>query len=228
MAYILDAAVILILILSIWHGRKKGSVHTIIMLVGCVAALFLAGRLSTPVAEKVYDAFVAPRVEQSLVEKVQAAGTDSVTVDLAALTGGGTLSNYLKAAGLPETVSVGFPDLSEEGIRDTLAPTIETYVRPPVTGLLTAATAILLFLVLFLLAFLLAKAADVIFKLPVLKQLNRATGAIIGALQGVVWVLVFVAVVRLLADWQLFGTVLTPDTVKDTYILSRISTLRIL
>ena len=46
MAYILDIAVILIFVLAIFIGYRRGFVKSIIRLVGCLLALVIAGTLS--------------------------------------------------------------------------------------------------------------------------------------------------------------------------------------
>lgn len=222
MAYLLDALVILILGLSVWRGWRRGLVRTLVLLAGCVLALLLAGWFSAPLAERAYDGFVGPRLEQSLVEQVQEAGELQVEIGLRSLFGDRAegLVHYLTEQGIPESVTIGLDDLSEEGIRTAAAPAMQQVVRPAVCGVLTVVAALLLFLLLLLVVDLLARLLDQVFKLPVLKQVNRIGGFAVGALQGVLWAMVFSAVVRVGVDCGLFGTLVTGDTVNTTVLTS--------
>lgn len=222
MAYLLDALVILILIFSIWRGGRRGLVRTAVVLVGCVAAALIASWISGPLAGGAYDSWIEPRLEQSLVETAQESGLPQLEIQLTSLISGeeGALSRYLEGQGIPASITIGFDDLSEEGVRAAIAPALQNVLRPAVVGLLSGAVALLLFLVLLLAVFFLARLVDQVFKLPGLKQLNRVGGWLVGALQGVFWGLVFAAVVRLCADCGLFGTLITPETVDSSLLLS--------
>lgn len=225
MAYLLDGLTILILVFSVWRGGRRGMVHTVLMLVGCVVAAVLAGRFSAPVAARAYDAFVEPRVEQSLVAHVQEEELRQMEIPLSSLLGDAAepLSPYLLELGVPESVTVGFDDLSEEGIRASLSPAMREMVRPTAVSLLTAAARLLLFLLLLLVVILLVWLVDRVFRLPGLKQVNRVGGWVVGALQGVFWVIVFAVAVRLGAACGLFGSLITVETVERTWLLSRVS-----
>lgn len=217
-AYILDALVILILGLSVWHGKKRGLVRMLVLLVGCVAALFLAGRFSAPIADWAYDTLVEPPIERSLVTQVQNAGETHVEIGLRSVLGDRAegLVHYLTEQGIPESVTIGLPDLSEESILEATAPAMEEIVRPAVCGLLTAVAALILFLALLLVVELLARIVDGVFKLPLLKQVNQIGGVAVGVLQGVLWAMVFTTLLRVGVDCGLFGTLVTGETLNAT------------
>lgn len=223
MAYLLDALVILILIFCVWHGGRRGLVRTVTMLVGGVLAALVALWFSGPLATGVYDTWAAPRLEQSLVDKAAEANAPQVEIQLASLFGGedGALSRYLEDQGIPASITIGFEDMSEEGIRAAIAPALQDVVRPAAISLLSMALMLLLFLLLMVAVTLLARLVDNVFKLPGLKQLNRVGGLLTGALQGVLWSLVFAVAVRFCADCGLFGSVVTAETVDSSLLVSR-------
>lgn len=78
MAYILDIAVILIFVLAIFIGYRRGFVKSIIRLVGCLLALVIAGTLSGTIAGGIYDGFLAGKVKEQIVTHIPAADTASI------------------------------------------------------------------------------------------------------------------------------------------------------
>lgn len=65
-AYILDGAVILIFLLAILIGYRRGFVKAVIRLAGCVLALVVALCLSKPLAGGVFDLFFSDQLEQTV------------------------------------------------------------------------------------------------------------------------------------------------------------------
>lgn len=224
MAYVLDIAAILILAFCVFRGARRGLVRTVLMLVGCLAAALAAYWLSAPVADFAYDTFIEARVEQSLVDQAQAAGLSSMEIPVAAVLGerAAPVADYLVAHGVPETVTIGFDDLSREGILRAAEPALRNVVRPALVGVLTALATVVLFFVMLLVWGLLVRLIDRVFRLPGLNQLNRIGGCLVGALVGVFWMVAFAAAVRLGAECGWFGSFITAETVERSLLVSRI------
>lgn len=224
MAYVLDILAILIVGFCAVRGRRRGLVRTVLMLVGCLVAAWAASWLSTPAANWVYDSFVETRVEQALVEHAQAAGSTQLEIPVAAVLGerADTVTQYLVTHGVPESVTVQFDELSAESICQAAAPALRTVVRPVLVGVIAALATVLLFFVLLFVWRLLVRLIDRVFHLPVLQQLNRLGGLIVGVLVGIFWMVAFASAVRLGAECGWFGTVVTADTVAQSLLVSRI------
>lgn len=224
MAYILDALVILILVFCVWRGYKHGLIRTLVMLVGFVLAAFVAGRLSGPIAGGVYDGVIGPHMEETLVSKALVAGNTQVEVGLDSLFGDNeAIAAYFADLGLQSSVIIGFDDLSEETVRAAVQPAMTQVVRPAVVHIMTVLFTLLLFVILLVAVFLLSRFLDAVFKLPLLKQLNQFGGLAAGVLQGVFWALVFAAVVRFVADCGALGSVLTVETVEQTWLTTKLA-----
>ena len=221
MAYVLDAAVILIVGLCVWHGWRRGFIRSAVMLVGFAAAAFLAVRFCTPVAAWIYETAVSPYVEQAVVEYVRGFEGPQVTIGPDVLFGeGSAIGAYFATMGWETTVQLSLSDLSEEAVREAVRPVIAQVLQPIVMYLLKAVVALLGFLVLLVLVCLLSRLLDKVFTLPVLKQINTAGGITVGLLQGAFWVFVFAALLQLLVSCGLFGTAITAETLNSTYIVS--------
>lgn len=223
MAYLLDGAVILILLIALWLGVRRGLVKSLILLVGFVLAAVLAGRFSQPVATAVYDRVLADRVEQTVVQKVQETGERQLNVSLSTLfEGTPSVAQYIRENGWDTTVSVGLSDLQTESVQKAVAPAVEQAVRPALIALIQAVALPVIFLLLMAAAWLLSRLIDRIFRLPVLKQANRLGGGLMGLLQGLCWSVAFSMAVRLAVDCGWFST---PQVLADTLLVSRLASL---
>ena len=224
MAYLLDALVILIVAFCVWRGFKHGLIRTLVMLVGFVVAALIAGQLSGPIAGGVYDGLIGPNMEDTLVENAVAAGETRVEVNIASMFGdNATLQKYFEDLGLATSVTIGFDDLSEQSVRAAVQPAMQQVLRPAMVHILTVVATVLLFVLLLVVVCLLSRLLDKVFKLPLLRQLNQIGGLAAGVLQGVFWAIVFAVLVRFLADCGALGSVLTVQSVEQSWLASKLS-----
>ena len=75
MAYILDGAAILLVLLAVFIGYRRGFVRSLIQLVGLVAAVIVAAALSTGIASLIFDQFIGEGLTQTVASKIQTADT---------------------------------------------------------------------------------------------------------------------------------------------------------
>lgn len=224
MAYLLDGLVILILAFCVWRGYKHGLIRTAVMLVGFLAAALIAGQLSGPIAGGVYDGIIGPNMEDTLVEQVVTAGETQVEVNISTLLGDNeAVQSYLKDLGLATSITLGFDDLSEPAVRETVQPAMQTVVRPAMVQILSAVVTVLLFFLLLIVVCLLARLLDKVFQLPLLRQLNQFGGLAAGVLQGVFWAMVFAVLVRFVADCGVLGSVLTVEAVEKSTLTAKLA-----
>ncbi|MBE6757060.1 MAG: CvpA family protein [Ruminococcaceae bacterium] len=223
MAYILDVAVILIVVLCVWRGFRHGLVRTAVMLVGFMLAAFVAGQAATPLAQGIYNAAIAPRVEAVVTERLQELGDTEITVGLETLFGEGTmLIPYFESMGWDTAVTVSPSDRSEQAFQQAIRPAVAKVLQPAVVYLLEAVISFLLFVLLLVAVSLLSRLLDAVFKLPLLKQLNRFGGLAAGFLTGVFWALVFTAVLQFAIGCGWLGTAITSETVEETRLVSKL------
>lgn len=88
MAYLLDGAVILIFILFVWVGSRRGLVRSVLRLISCVVSLVLALLLSTVAAGGLFDAFLSESAQEIIAQHLPE--TDAASV---ASRGGGSASS---------------------------------------------------------------------------------------------------------------------------------------
>ena len=229
MAYILDGAAILIFLLAIFLGFRRGFMKSVIHLAGCVVAVVAAALLSTPLAGGAYDLFLANTVEETISSKIVETDEQSVRE---ALSGSleqlpGPVANALESAGLgsPEQITEKLQS-SLGGSADALSETISTaVVRPVAVSLLRMLLFAVLFIVVMILAAIAAAAIDRVCRLPVLRQVNGVLGGVMGALQGALLVFVGVTVLTLVSLVSKNDGAISRQTIEDTHIVRAIETI---
>ena len=194
MSIYLDVGVVVILVIAMITGWRRGVARSIVRLVGGVVSLILPSLLASSLAPYVFDVLVRP----SLTGKVEQALAASPTQDIAQ-----RLQELFDA--LPQFVSssLGQYGITNEhmeqilanGTQDTAKTLVDT-VAPVIIEPIRVVLMILLFLILMVAVGLLARAVGRIFRLPVLRQADSLLGLVIGLFSGVVVLLVACLVVR--------------------------------
>ncbi|HHV51676.1 MAG TPA: CvpA family protein [Candidatus Avimonas sp.] len=226
MAYILDGLVIIIFLLAIFLGYRRGFFKSVIQVIGCIVAAVIASGLSTPIAAGLYDQIFSGSIQKQIEEKITQAGSESVEAAL-----GGVLED------LPDSVTnvLSIFDLgtasqlknriqgSLSGTASQISKAIEsTVIRPAAISLLRILIFFILFIVLMIVAGVVASVVGKVFKLPVLRQADGLLGAIFGAVRGVVLVFAVVTVISLIASTSKSDGKITRATVKDTVVVEAI------
>lgn len=224
MKYIIDGLLVLLFVLLIWVGHRRGFIKTVAGVVTFVAALVLASMLSGPVSGFVYDTFVEKSVVTTLTEHVGESSPAADTLDSALASLPAFVTNRLAVNGLDSGAAIlGHISGTAEG--ETVAQSIAGQViEPVVLPLLKALSMMLLFLILLIALTLVFKMFDLVAKLPLLKQLNKGLGFVAGVAQGALWVLLVATVLQLVAEvgWLDF---LTPALLKETVVLRWLNTV---
>lgn len=220
MAYLLDGAAILVLVLAAIFGYKRGFVRSLVQLVGCVCALILAALLARPAAGAVFDGFFREPVEQKIVSFWQEnASADGLQQALDSLPG--PVKNLMQANGIGSAEemleAVG---MSGGEAADTVARAVTDRVVGPLCEFFLAAIAFLiLFLLLMIVVSILARLVSGLFKAPVLRQLNGVLGVVLGLVQGLLFLFVGVLVLEAAAGAADPGSALSPQTLEETVLV---------
>lgn len=220
MAYILDGAVILLLVLAAIDGYRRGFVRSLIHLVGCVCALALAALLARPVAGAVFDGFFREPVEQKIVSFWEEnASADGLQQALDSLPG--PVKNLMQANGIgsAEEVLSAVGAAGEESAASVAAAVTDKVVGPLCEFFLAAIAFLILFLLLMIVVSILARLVSGLFKAPVLRQLNGVLGVVLGLVQGLLFLFVGVLVLEAAAGAADPGSALSPQTLEETVLV---------
>jgi len=193
---IMDAIVVIILVVAVYYGAKRGLLQSlaglVIVFMALVGAGMVAGTFTEPVTE-----FVAPLIEERVAEKVEAAIEEQTgEADWELFEGSdvdrGQIGILLELVGLDAEVRESMAEQVESSVRDTgatiAAAVVESVVRTLIHGILF----VLAFLLILLLLKVLEGAMGLVLKLPGLRGLNALGGAAVGLIEGAL--LLFLAV----------------------------------
>ena len=193
---IMDAVVVIILVVAVCCGARRGLLQSLAGLVIVVMALAGAGIAAGTLAEPVAG-FVSPLVEERITEKVEAAIEEQAdeperpgegladTEDL-------PVHELLALLGLDEEVRASLAERAQSTIRDTGATVVSAVAESLVRSFVYGALFVLAFLVILLLLKILVGAMGLVLKLPGLRLLNALGGAAVGLIEGAL--LLFLAV----------------------------------
>ena len=212
----MDIAAAAVLLLFLILGARAGLIRSLAGLVIVVVALVGAGMIAATFADPAAK-LAAPMIEKAVTQKVEEAIT-AETGMLDTERADPEIGELLSMLGLDEEVKEGITNRAEQTIRDTgvsvISAVVESLCRSVIYGLLY----ILSFLGLWLLLHVLAKAMDLLARLPGLSTLNALGGAALGFVKGVL--------VLFLAIWaaRRLGVSFETEEVAQTYILQFFAT----
>lgn len=199
MSIILDIILVAIFAAYVFFAAKKGFVRTLLELVAVVAAIFLSFQISPVISQTVYDGFVEKEIvatlEEQISENVDAlsvtektnAVLDSIpdfAVSLAASAG-------VEISTIKEQISS--QKIDSQNLAQSL---VDKIAEPIVVGALTIIIFILLAVVLMIALKFVAKLVSKLFDIPLVKSVNRSLGGVLGAIKGVLVVIVICTALR--------------------------------
>ncbi len=225
MTYVLDAAVVLLFVLAVYIGHRRGFIKTVAGIAAFAVALVVASVLAAPLAGWTYDTFVEPSLVTALEEQMTAAGSNiSAQIGAAYDAMPSLVQNLLAqfgvvdAGALEQLVWAGREEMSSsptylvfDAVRSVLLPFVE------------ALCSLVLFFMTNILAAILLRALDVVAKLPLLKQVNKTLGVVGGIVSGALWVLVAVTVIQVVAAFAAPTDAINLTVVNDTLLVSRLA-----
>lgn len=223
MKYLLDAVVILIFLLCVFIGHKRGFIKTVTGIVAFLAALAVSALLCGPVAGLVYDKAVEPAIIETVDTQLEQSDSTAIEgLDSAYQSLPDVVKNLLAQAGV-ESVD----DLSKKLMSmDTNVPVsdnINAVVESVLLPLLKALCSLLLFLIAYIIASIVLRVLNIVAKLPLLKQVNKTLGLVGGIVSGALWALFAVTVIQVLAATGAADGAITLQTIGETTVVNWIA-----
>lgn len=228
---IYDLAIVVLLFLFALWGRHRGLILSIFSLVALLVAItggFIVSNLLTPTVAE----WVQPMVEDTVVSAVQSALPENA-VDVLGVDGKNeqnipddgfsleSVQDYLEEAGveLPEQIQTFLDQLGEE--KNDAPISVEELTAAAVKQTTETIVRVVLFLLAFVLILilwhLLARALDLVSRLPGLNALNKLGGFLFGAVRGVL--ILFVAAWVLQWYPTTINTLIPAETIEQTHLL---------
>ena len=206
------AALLIFVIVGAREGLFRSLAGLVIVVVALVGAGMIAATLADPAAK-----LITPIIEKAITEKVDDAITEKTGKLDTQRTDTG-VEELMDILGLDEDVRQSIGQRAEESVRSTGASAISAVVESLCRSIIYGVLYIFSFLALSVLLHILAKAMDLLTKLPVIHSLNALGGGAIGLVKG--------ALVLFLAIWALrrLGVSFETEAVAQTHILQFFAT----
>lgn len=188
MNIVLDLIVVLIIAVFIFTTMRHGFVKSFLNLAALILAVVIVSSCGKILASTAYDAFLKKSINKSVSDKISSSAysaTDVSESDIKAIYSKlpQLVQNSAKNSGItPEKLINNVGDSKEK-----LAASIENdVIRPVACSFIQIIIQILLFALLMFLFGLIIKFLCTLFKAPVLSHVNKALGALLGFVKGVV------------------------------------------
>lgn len=188
MAYIIDIILIAVFAFIVAFAVKKGFAKIALNLAATVLSYITAYIFGKPAAELLYDKAVRAIIEKALAERIEKSSAGDILTQtkgiIEALPEG--LMKLAEKIGFNATAaveSISNTDVSAKGIS---AAVTESVLKPMIVVLLTVLCSIIIFILASIIFGFLAKLINKVFKMPLVKNVNRFLGGVVGIIQGVI------------------------------------------
>lgn len=207
MYIILDIIVVLILGLTVYTVTKRGFVKTVFDFGSLIAAIIISKFFSPALSEFFYD---------SLYSRISTA----IGNGLRSLLDTGGLPDNLEIESLTALFEKYNIELKEIIPNDSTEATVQFIAQNIVSLLAYALAFILIFIVSLVALKIIALLIDGVFKLPVLKTINKGLGFVLGIISAAIYVLLFVALMQLAVPYlgSVYPEVFSQGAIDNTFV----------
>ena len=218
---LIDLGILTVLLFSMVSGWKQGVVRGILNLVSTILALLIASRVGAELSIVAVEQVIRPatcemvmaRVEELSLHDLMISPMEEMEQVLNAIE-----NEFVREEAQKILAGLGLSTESAEGMgKDALLAVsgeiVDTVLYGAVEEILSALFCLLAYLLLSVVFRRVAFAIGTIFELPLLRQANQLGGLAMGAVRGMILVLLAVWALRL------FGLWITEETIEKSYLL---------
>lgn len=189
-----DIIIIAVFALLFFIDFKRGIAITILNVAGLALTGFLAYHISNFLASWVYTAFVQQTLTTNLQQMIDTQGINSAIANsFSALPNWvmGMLGFFLSIFGLDSSVYTNDFQVPNSAAA-AVSTSVENLIQPVITGMFRLVIGAVLSIIIFIIIKILVKKLAIVFKIPVVKQINKLLGGVLGLAEAAI--LVFFAV----------------------------------
>lgn len=173
---------------------KRGIAITILNVAGVALTGFLAYHISNFLASWVYTVFVQQTLTTNLQQMIDTQGINSAIANsFSALPNWvmGMLGFFLSIFGLDSSVYTNDFQVPNSAAA-AVSTSVENLIQPVITGMFRLVIGVVISIIIFIIIKILVKKLARVFKIPVVKQINKLLGGVLGLAEAAI--LVFFAV----------------------------------
>ena len=189
-----DIIIIAVFALLFFIDFKRGIAITILNVAGVALTGYLAYHISNFLASWVYTAFVQQTLTTNLQQMIDTQGINSAIANsFSALPNWvmGMLGFFLSIFGLDSSVYTNDFQVPNSAAA-AVSTSVENLIQPVITGMFRLVIGVVISIIIFIIIKILVKKLARVFKIPVVKQINKLLGGVLGLAEAAI--LVFFAV----------------------------------
>lgn len=189
-----DIIIIAVFALLFFIDFKRGIAITILNVAGVALTGFLAYHISNFLASWVYTAFVQQTLTTNLQQMIDTQGINSAIANsFSALPNWvmGMLGFFLSIFGLDSSVYTNDFQVPNSAAA-AVSTSVENLIQPVIIGMFRLVIGVVISIIIFIIIKILVKKLARVFKIPVVKQINKLLGGVLGLAEAAI--LVFFAV----------------------------------
>ena len=190
-----DIIIIAVFALLFFIDFKRGIAITILNVAGVALTGFLAYHISNFLASWVYTAFVQQTLTTNLQQMIDTQGINSAIANsFSALPNWvmGMLGFFLSIFGLDSSVYTNDFQVPNSAAAAVSTSVVENLIQPVIIGMFRLVIGVVISIIIFIIIKILVKKLARVFKIPVVKQINKLLGGVLGLKEAAI--LVFFAV----------------------------------
>ncbi len=197
MKFIIDIIIVAIILISVLIGAKKGFTKIFLSVVAFLLSVYLAYSISPVVAEYIQTKFVAPKITTSISESI-GTGAEKLKESIPSI----VLNNADKVGVDIDNFVNTASNSSTESALEVAENFVVTYVNPLMIKAISAIAAIILFLILSAILSFVAKIINKIIKASPADSLNKFGGALLGAVNGLVFAAALCLIISVILNFS--------------------------
>lgn len=185
-----DIIIIAVFALLFFIDFKRGIAITILNVAGLALTGFLAYHISNFLASWVYTAFVQQTLTTNLQQMIDTQGINSAIANsFSALPNWvmGMLGFFLSIFGLDSSVYTNDFQVSNSAAA-AVSTSVENLIQPVITGMFRLVIGVVISIIIFIIIKILVKKLARVFKIPVVKQINKLLGGVLGLAEAAILV----------------------------------------
>ncbi|MEE0008791.1 MAG: CvpA family protein [Ruminococcus bromii] len=185
-----DIIIIAVFALLFFIDFKRGIAITILNVAGLALTGFLAYHISNFLASWVYTAFVQQTLTTNLQQMIDTQGINSAIANsFSALPNWvmGMLGFFLSIFGLDSSVYTNDFQVPNSAAA-AVSTSVENLIQPVITGMFRLVIGAVLSIIIFIIIKILVKKLAIVFKIPVVKQINKLLGGVLGLAEAAILV----------------------------------------
>lgn len=186
-----DIIIIAVFALLFFIDFKRGIAITILNVAGVALTGFLAYHISNFLASWVYTAFVQQTLTTNLQQMIDTQGINSAIANsFSALPNWvmGMLGFFLSIFGLDSSVYTNDFQVPNSAAAAVSTSVVENLIQPVIIGMFRLVIGVVISIIIFIIIKILVKKLARVFKIPVVKQINKLLGGVLGLTEAAILV----------------------------------------